>query len=505
MTARVLVIGLDACEPTLLDRWSDEGHLGALSKLRRDGVRAELANTMSTLPGAIWPELEMGRSAGRVAHYYHPYQLHTGEATVRPLNADDIETSLYYWTAAARHGCKVCVVDQPQSVLAPGLPGLWQMVEWGNHDRTFATASEPPELLDEVMRDFGAHPIDNCDEYGQDVHSRLRLLADIRRAVAVKTNVLLDLLDRQEWDLFVGSFTEGHCAGHQLWAYLDESSPYRPKDCPAELANGIRETYQLLDSAVDSLVEAAGSAAAVLVVASHGMGPAIGGPKLIHEALFRLGMARGGNARRLIPHAVRARLRRHLPAVTAPLSRATGLDSARTTAVTVDNNRCAAVRLNVAGREPNGHVRPGAEADALLGRLKREFEALRQPGSGEAIVSRVLTADEAFGRTHHPDVPDLLISFRTDLGPLDACESPSVGRITAPAKSAFSTRTGDHTSQSSRLWAVGLGAGAGTAIEGGSVVDLAPTVLALLGVPLPDSLDGTPLLPLPSADMGLPA
>ena len=39
------------------------------------------------------------------------------------------------------------------------------------------------------------------------------------------------------------------------------------------------------------------------------------------------------------------------------------------------NNRCAAIRLNVRGREPYGCVEPGAEADALVEELRGELLA----------------------------------------------------------------------------------------------------------------------------------
>jgi hypothetical protein len=53
-------------------------------------------------------------------------------------------------------------------------------------------------------------------------------------------------------------------------------------------------------------------------------------------------------------------------------------------------------------------------------------------------------------------------------------------------------RSGDHTVES-RLWAMGPGIEPGSRLEGANVLDLAPTVLALLGVPEPEGLDGKPL------------
>jgi hypothetical protein len=96
------------------------------------------------------------------------------------------------------------------------------------------------------------------------------------------------------------------------------------------------------------------------------------------------------------------------------------------------------------GREPYGSVHPGAEAERLVAELRAELLDLRQPGSGERIVKQVVTAEEAFGPDHHPDLPDLMVVFRTDLGALEACRSHRVGTVRAPSFTALVPRTGDH-------------------------------------------------------------
>jgi len=482
VTARVLVVGLDAAEATLLTQWADDGMLTTLAALRSEGAELPLTSPMETLPGAIWPELQTGRSVGRVGQYYHPWQLHTGEANVRPLAPGELDGELYYWTAAARAGRRACVVDQPQSVVVHDGDGAVQLAEWGTHDRNFGADSQPAALLDEVRAAHGDHPVVRCDSYGSSVEERRRLFADVERGLAARSDLLCGLLARDEWDLFVATFTESHCGGHHLWEYFACGAP-------ADLAGGIPALYRGIDTALGRLIAAAGPDCVTLVVASHGMGPNVGGPQLVREVLLRLGLVSGSRARRMVPPALRAWLRRRAPAVTDTLSRATGLNSPRTRAVALDNNRCAALRLNLEGREPHGSVRP-ADAPALLGRIADELRALRLPGTQEPIVADVRTADELFGPDHHPDLPDLVVSFRTDLGLIEACESPSVGRVHAPFNPG-STRTGDHTPVS-RLWVTGH---AGARLpEQASVLDLAPTVLSLLDVDLPPDLDGRPLL-----------
>ena len=102
-------------------------------------------------------------------------------------------------------------------------------------------------------------------------------------------------------------------------------------------------------------------------------------------------------------------------------------------------------------------------------------------------MARVLTAEEAFGPDHHPDVPDLLVVFRTDLGQIESCQSDRVGLVHRPLYLHEKPRTGDHTPQS-RLWIAGPGVPSVTGQA--RAVDLAPTVLRLLNVAPAADLDG---------------
>ena len=83
--------------------------------------------------------------------------------------------------------------------------------------------------------------------------------------------------------------------------------------------------------------------------------------------------------------------------------------------------------------------------------------------------------------------------FRTDLGMLEACESPDVGRVHVPAYHPHAPRSGDHTPHS-RCWASGPGLAPRAATGGGHVCDIAATALALLDVSLPPDRDGAPLV-----------
>lgn len=515
MSARVLVVGLDAAEATLLEKWTAAGRLPNIARMMSEGTACKLANCMETLPGAIWPEIWSGRSGGKVAKFYQPEQIHTGEAVLRRVLSDEIDARETYWSAASEAGCRVCVIDQAHAVLDSNLNGI-QIVEWGLHDRTFGEDCHPSELKTEIRERYGLHPVRRCDGYPLDVEGRQALLDDLLKGGRVKQQMVLDLMAREPWDLFTCTLSESHCAGHHFWHGVDPSSPFYRDDMPDAHRNALLTVYQKQDETIGKLIAAAGPGCTVLVIASHGIGPSHAGYQLLPEFLARMGMssdsgaAPGGWLRSL-----QYKIKNNVPQGLLPLLRALSalgpakavqkrlgalrfpLESPNTKAIQVPNNRVGGIRLNLKGREPNGSVAPGNEAKALLDELGTELLALRCPTSGEPIVERVITADEQFGTDHNPDVPDLMIVFRIGRGAIEACRSDRVGLIEIPYFSRRVHRSGDHAVES-RLWAMGPGIPSGRELSGANTLDIAPTILQLLDVALADDLDGRPL-PLRSA------
>ena len=496
MPARVLVVGIDAGDADLIDRWLDAGMLPELAPVVASAARVRLANPLDTLPGGIWPELMTGRPSGELGLFYHPLQLHTGEARPRRVAEDEVDPRAF-WTAASEAGARVAVLDVPQAAVARGLNGV-HVIEWGPHDSTFDPASEPRGLLGELRARHGDHPVPDCDAHDASEGRYEDLLARLVAGARKKTNLLLDVLGRERWDLFACAYSETHCGGHQFWHFQDPASPRHPPRAPASLRAAVATVYRAVTAGVARLAEAAGPDATVLVVASHGMGLYTGGPQLLTDALVRLGMLHGSERRlraRLpyafvrgfraaVPVAWRRRLHAAMEQLPQPL------ESAATRAVAVENNRCGAIRLNLRGREPFGSVAPGREADELVAELRHELGALRDPASGEPIVVSVKTAGEALGLDRHPDVPDVIVVFRDDIGPIEACVSKRVGLVRVPLHKPHLPRTGDHRGET-RLWA--LGPRTDGLASTGRAIDVAPTALALLGIDVPAWMRGRPL------------
>lgn len=510
MSGRVLFIGLDAVEATLIDRSTAEPALPYLSRLTGQGYGRPLETCVDLFPGAVWFELASGQLTRSSGRYYQTRALRTGEARLRPLSPSECGRDETFWHLASAAGRRVAVLDMPHSVLDPALEGV-QIVDWGGHDRLQPVGSTPPGAITDVRRRFGDHPVADCDLYPQTPEGYRRLRRDLLAGIERKTALARALMREERWDMFALAFGEGHCAGHHFWHFIDPQHPDHDPAAADDVRGALVEVYRALDRAVQELHAAAGRDVTVVVATSHGMTVGTGGYQLVPEMLARLGLSSGNGAglsgavralhtraKRLVPrrHAGLARGIARMPGLSALQAR-TGCHVdpfavPSTRAGAVPNNRVGAVRLNLQGREPWGCVAPGPEAERLLTRLQAAFLELEDPATGTPIVERVLTIEEALGAGASRDLPDLLVLFRSDVGPIEACRSPRVGTIRVPLHKPRNPRTGDHNGHS-RLWMVGPGAPRCRSPRRGRSVDVAPTVLSLLGVAPPPWMDGRSL------------
>jgi predicted AlkP superfamily phosphohydrolase/phosphomutase len=148
------------------------------------------------------------------------------------------------------------------------------------------------------------------------------------------------------------------------------------------------------------------------------------------------------------------------------------------------------IYLNVQGREPAGIVRPGAEYEALREEiahaLEREFAARTAPPRSIQVYRR----EDIYGGPYLDDAPDLIVYADNGSWEHDTHIHPTSFRPFAPGQKVES---GSH-----RPLGLFILSGGGIRPQEPTatahILDLAPTILHLLGLPIPEDFDGRPLL-----------
>jgi predicted AlkP superfamily phosphohydrolase/phosphomutase len=143
-----------------------------------------------------------------------------------------------------------------------------------------------------------------------------------------------------------------------------------------------------------------------------------------------------------------------------------------------------AIRVNLVGREPSGRVEPGRDYQDFCRKLGDDLLALVNADTGAPVARRVLRTADVHAGPRIEALPDLLVEWNTE-EPIDAVRSPRFGTLRKPY---VGPRTGHHRREGFLLCR-GPAVVPGELAEPVEIVDVAPTIAALLGVELND-VDG---------------
>ncbi|MEX2016546.1 MAG: alkaline phosphatase family protein, partial [Candidatus Hydrogenedentales bacterium] len=354
---RVLVIGLDGAEPTLLGPWMEAGRLPNLAALRDRGAFLPCASTTPPATFPAWTTCVTGVNPGR--HGIVDFtELDHAARTLRFMNATRREAPAI-WTVLSAAGKRVCVLGvpatyPPEPVNGVLVAGFDSPVAQGV-DRSFVY---PPERYRQVrdwkFADFQEGAI------GPGWHERA--LERLLQGVATKERIAAELLAEEPWDFFMLVFGESDTVSHHFWSFHDPRSPrYRPG-----LNDAIQRVYERLDQAVGSLIKAAGDHVLVLVVSDHGFGGAGTGVVHLNNWLAEQGdlaFAPSRNsllktaALRFTPERWRGALFRRFQPLAARAegqSRFAGINWEATRAWSEELNYLPSIRVNLKGRDPDG-------------------------------------------------------------------------------------------------------------------------------------------------------
>jgi len=490
-----LFVALDAASKDLVVQWSDAGLLPTFRSLFETSSWGTTVNAPGLYTGSVWPSLWTGVSPGRHGCYYGE-QLQPGTYDVQDFFGRDVKREPF-WNALGRKGRRVALLDVPKAPLCEGLNGL-QVVEWGTHDAEIEPCSWPPELITQIHDRHGASPFRRCDWMmrGPTPESDLRDL--LLQRITTRLAIAEDLIGREQWDLFMAAFGDSHCVGHQCWHVHDPSHPRHDVALADSIGDPIRDVYVALDGAVGRLLRHAGPDTTVIVLLSHGMSAHYDATYLLDDVLRRLEGRAEPVARALLNRAKREWKKLPLSFTGRFRTMARRIDSAgiasdwsgRRCFAVPTNANAAGIRLNLAGREPDGLLQPGAECEAFCDSLIADLHELVEPLTGHPVVREVLRCRDLFPGEHADDLPDLLVRWNRET-PIGGVASPKIGRIVREDTST--PRTGDHRADG-LYFLRGPGAEAGVMRDSARAEDFAPTMAALLGVDLAD-VDGHALLP----------
>ncbi len=507
---KILIVGLDGATLDLILPWADEGLLPTFAHIMSAGSWGRLESVIPPLTGPAWTSFMTGKNPGQHAIFDFIRRDQDGYNGV-PINAS-LRDGDTLWQLLSQAGKRVGVFSVP--VTYPPEPVNGFMVTGMLTPPDADDYVYPPALARELERavpSFTLTPEGTAHSRGQE----LLLVDALERLTEMTMESVRFLMGSQEWDFFMTVFKETDVAMHWLWRFMDEShaaedSADYVQDGAERVRHGLRDCYRRADACLAELLDTVGDDTILVIMSDHGAGPLEqyihANAWLVAEGFMRLKRDLPTGAKRLLyrigltpvnlyklimalgrgPQMAQT-LRHHKAGVLSLLRRLFlsfgDVDWARTRVYSLGNY--GQLYVNLRGREPQGTVAPGAEYEQVVDELVDRLSHLRHPQTGAPIPLRIYRRDEIYHGAHVEEAPDVVFlpeDMRYNGFGLYQFSSRSW------LEPAFD-RSGGHRMDGVVMF-IGPGVRRGQVLEGARLIDLAPTVLAALGVPVPDDMDG---------------
>jgi len=459
----VLVIGLDCADPSLVfDKWRDQ--LPNLRALMQRGAWTTMNSTVPPITVPAWSCMMASKDPGTLGIYGFRNRKDYSYAGLTFATSTAVREPRL-WDILSKAGKQCIVIGVPGTY--PPSPVNGAMVScFLTPDPATNRYTHPASLRDEIDAVLGKN------QYMVDVANyRTENKAAVLREIYDMTDRRFELATRwlktKPWDFFMLVEMGVDRIHHAFWKYFDPQ--HRKFEPHSPFADAIRAYYVHVDKLIGELIGALPEpgTTAVLVVSDHGA-KRIDGGIAVNEWLIREGYLALAET----------------PKQPTPLGKLK-VDWSQTK-VWSEGGYYARIFINLRGREPQGIVEP-RDYEALRDELIRKLEALGDE-NGKPIATRVYRPAQLY-KNCNGIPPDLVVIF----GDLFW---RSIGSVGYGCVHVFENDTGPddaNHAQDAMFLISGPGIRAGQ-IAPVDILDVAPTLLQLLGLPVPADMQGRAVL-----------
>ena len=528
MKNKVLALGLDGCTFDLLNPWMEKGLLPNLKKIKEEGVSGILRSSFPPVTGPAWITFMTGKNPGKHSIYEFLVRKPNSYREV-PVNADNRDGQTL-WEILSEQGYKVGVLNvpltyPPQKVNGVLISGF--LTPGGKRDFV-----HPPELLDEIEEKFGKYYLHQRSLEVATVLSDSYIatfLQDCLSMMRYKFEVAKFLIEKESFDFLMLHIVATDRVQHTLWNILDPHHEHYRADLAERYYDEVVSFYREVDKQVGEIYNLYDSSGTVFVISDHGFCTInktidlnvwllregyiqlkkdfftrlklfLWKRGLTYEWIFaRLGMGWG----RLWAKMLGTLWDKMMVAImnnkfvkppmdllnNLILNKSTWLLSLKDVDWSKTRAFCKTgmgqIFINLKGRDPEGMVNSGDEYKKLteeIGRRLKDFLNELTDGKSEAEVH---TKEEIYSGDYFDKMPD--ITFLSNKDGYQAGSFVDFG--SNRTVSDVTLLTGNHD-MNGIFFAKGESVKKGAVTDGATIMDVAPTILHVMGCKIPKDMDG---------------
>lgn len=490
ISRKILIVGLDGVTWKVLGPLMAEGRMPRLKAVCDGGVSGMLQSTTPPITPAAWTTFLTGKQPGQHGIIdFERFDVHQNKLAFNSTRCLDHVRNL--WRILGDRGFKIGSVNVPMTF--PAVPVNGFMVSGFEAPGVNSNFVYPPEIKSELVSKWPDPTL--RAKWKRSVLRGDAVFAEnldyISRSFHQGSDMTMWLGRKFGWDALMVVFKLTDNLQHKTWKYIDS----RWRDQHPARRDMVKDCFAEADKALGTLLDyAAENDATVMVVSDHGHG-SLEGKVHVNRLLEQWGYLalEGGAAQsstrmRHVWDRLRGRTRKF--AREGNIADDLAVDFARTRACVMHAGMAGFLYINLKERQPCGIVEPHEFErlrDELRVRLLGEEASTRLPnGDSVQLFPEVHKPEELYGcsRAEQPWMPDLILIPYESLAVVRKIRGARVVKWLPTDRIEGTHRPNGIMA----AWGPGVAAGRKADAH---IADCAPSILALLGLPVPEDMDGT--------------
>jgi predicted AlkP superfamily phosphohydrolase/phosphomutase len=480
---RVFVFGIDGATFDIILPSIRRGKLPHLRALMEGGSWGRLQSTVHPVTPMAWSSFATGVNAGK--HGIFDFFRVDGKQ-VRLNTAVDRKMPAI-WTYLSQSGRNSIILNVPFTYPPEKIKGI--MIPGFDAPQVERKIFHPEFVYDELIEQFRDYRLDWTFPIGKKFDLEA-YLSQVKQTISHRADTSLYLFRNHPWDFFVAVFSSTDHVQHIFWQHPGGREI-------------IEDIYEMVDESLGRFLASLTDDVTVIVMSDHGAG-AIDRIVYLDNWLVREGYLsrRQFDPRSVFLNQCKDYLRKTLSTRSRKWLRATfpnlknrleGVEHA--TSIKWNQTRAYScgmygnIYINLTSRTSWGIVEP-RDYDALCEQIIRKLHEMVDPNTGKRLVDRVYRKEELYSGPYLDQAPDLVIQWRdyayfTKRG-IDQRDGMFSENLRLDASEY--PHTGTH-----RLEGIFIAKGPLFRPRyevNANIIDLAPTILHVLGEVVPDHMDG---------------
>lgn len=513
---RTVIFCLDGATFDLILPWIDEEILPNLKRLMVNGVWGELESVHPPLSCPAWISFKTGKNPGKLGIFDFLVRV-KNQYSLKP--SMDISKFTAFWDLLSQNDIEVGIFNLPTTYPPKKVNGF--IVTSMFTPTTSSNYSYPPQLKSELNKLTNGYIIDIPQQIY--LNKEQKFISDIDKLLIQRKKVILYLLKKYNPQLFIITFTSSDRIQHYMWKHMDVNHPdYNPKVSP-KYQNSIRNYWRKLDKILGEIISNFNKEDNLFIISDHGFGiqdikfnindwlvnkSFLKIKKQKKNILSKIGISSESILKflsklqifdfiakfllRFINKRSLFKLYEKLSFKYIPFDKMKEkINWDNTVAYSLHHsNPFNHIYINVKGRDPNGIVESD-EYDSIRRKIIKELLNLNKTTlNGKRIDIEILKQDNIYSGPFVNKAPDIIFTINKGAG----VSVNSFGHNKLIEEGSIGLNQNASHRMNGIFIAYGKDIDKNKKIYNAKITDIAPTILHMFSIPIPDDIDGEVLM-----------